>query len=135
MSYITGEVLKNHNLTEDQLDSLPQDKQDQLLFEAVSLKENLWDAVQWFENLIAQFRDGIRDEGLNRLSLSEDPNSSLGKQIMRLCAFDMPRAVLERKFGISIAMYNCCKVIVAWSKWDLHMSVAEQLKLQQTADC
>jgi hypothetical protein len=41
MSYITGEVLKKHNLTEDQLDSLSQDKQDQLLFEAVSLKENL----------------------------------------------------------------------------------------------
>jgi len=135
MSYITGEVLKKHNLTEDQLDTLSQSMQDQLLFEAVSLKENLWAAVQWFEELVQNFRNGKRDVWLNRLSLSEDPNSSLGKQIMRLCAFDMPRGVLERKYGLSIAMYNCCKVLVWDTKWDLHMSVAEQLKLQQTADC
>lgn len=135
MSYITGSVLNKHGLTEDQLDSLSQEKQDQLLFEAVSLKENLWLAVEWFENLVAQFHDGVRDKWLNRLSLNEDPNSSLGKQIMRLCAFDMPRWVLERRYGLSIAMYNCCKVLIASSKWDLHMTVAEQLKLQQTADC
>ena len=135
MSYITWEILKKHKLTEHQLDNLSQEKQDQLLFEAVSLKENLWDAVQWFEILVTNFRNWIRDDWLSRLSLSEDPNSPLGKQIMRLCAFDMPRSVLERKFGISIAMYNCCKVLIASSKWDLHMSVAEQLKLQHTADC
>lgn len=135
MSYITGEVLKKHNVTEDQLDDLSQEQQDTILFEAVSLQENLWAGVQWFENLLSRFQDGERDEGLSRLSLSEDPNSVLWKQIMRLCAFDMPRAVLERKYGISIAMYNCCKVLIADSKWDLHMSVAEQIKLQKTADC
>lgn len=85
--------------------------------------------------MVQEFKDGKRDEGEKHLSRSEDPNSTLGGHIIRLCAFDMPRAVMERHFGIRIGMYNCCRVILAGSQEDLDMTVAEQLKLQQTVDC
>lgn len=45
---------------------------------------------------------------------SIDPNSTLGKQVIRLCASDATRPLVEKHFchGAPITFYNCCNGVV-----------------------
>ena len=45
---------------------------------------------------------------------SLDPNSPLGRQVIRLCASDATRPLVEKHFchGEPIAFYNCCNGVV-----------------------
>lgn len=41
MSYVTSPILEKHGITADQLDKLSQEKQDELLIDAVKMEINL----------------------------------------------------------------------------------------------
>ena len=49
----------------------------------------------------------------NRKLVPEDPNSPLGKQIIRLLGTDVARGILERHHGVAFGLYNCCGRVVA----------------------
>lgn len=49
---------------------------------------------------------------------NEDPNSALGKQLIRICAGTVLRSVAEKHFchGLTLAFLNCCGPIVGPEK-------------------
>jgi hypothetical protein len=74
-----------------------------------------------------------------RFLAAEDPNSTLGKQLMRLLGADIARSIVEEHFGVAFGLYNCCGVAAAATREDLQMSMREQVMLQNgmlaSADC
>ena len=80
----------------------------------------------------------VKQSGVRKL-VPEDPNSPLGKQIIRLLGTDVARGILERHHGVAFGLYNCCSRVVAASRDSLAMSTTEQIKLQNgvlaSADC
>lgn len=74
-----------------------------------------------------------------RLLQPEDPNSTVGKQLIRLLGTDVARDIVQREFGIAFGLYNCCGVVAAPTKEALAMSMREQIMLQNgvlaSADC
>lgn len=42
-----------------------------------------------------------------RLVQSENPNSKLGKQLIRLLGTDIARGIVEKRFGVAFGLYNC----------------------------
>ncbi len=106
------------------------------------VEEMLWDAfhVDLNEgmNYLAHFSKEVKDSQ-DRIMKIEDPNSSLGKQIIRLLGTDIARNLLEKRLGIAFGLYNCCAAVGAPTKEELHMSAHEQVQLQNgvlaTADC
>lgn len=71
--------------------------------------------------------------------ISEDPNSPLGKQIIRLIGTDIARGIVEKRLGTSFGLYNCCISVCAPDKASLDMTALEQLEFQNgvrgSADC
>jgi len=80
----------------------------------------------------------VKRSGVRKL-VPEDPNSPLGKQIIRLLGTDVARSILERHYGVAFGLYNCCGRVVALNHDALHMTTSEQIKLQNgaiaSADC
>lgn len=80
----------------------------------------------------------VKQTGERKL-VPEDPNSPLGKQIIRLLGTDIARGLLERHFGVAFGLYNCCGRVVARSRDELRMTTTEQIELQNgalaSADC
>jgi hypothetical protein len=80
----------------------------------------------------------VKSNGGRKL-VPEDPNSPLGKQIIRLLGTDVARGILERHHGVAFGLYNCCGRVVAPSHDTLQMTTTEQIKLQNgviaSADC
>jgi hypothetical protein len=74
-----------------------------------------------------------------RLLTIEDPNSPLGKQLIRLVGCDISRAVCEQRLGVAMGIYNCCSPVLAPTKAALAMTSLEQIRLQDgtlaSADC
>ena len=132
MSYNTAEILEMKGMTEEQFLDLPTNKKKEVFYDA--LKQQLPLGMSWLEETIAAFKAGDRDEGMQRLSQSADPNTTLGKQIIRLF-FPIPRQVISEKFGVAIGSYNCCRAIIAENEKDLHITLEEQFMLQSTPDC
>ncbi len=73
---------------------------------------------------------------------TEDPNSPLGKQLIRLCGTDIARELAEERFQVALGFYNCCGVKAGPKKKGrngLKLSRREQIKLQNgdiaRADC
>ena len=70
---------------------------------------------------------------------AEDPNSPVGKQLIRLLGADIARSVVEEHFGVAFGLYNCCGVTAAPTRDGLQMTVREQVLLQNgvlaSADC
>ncbi len=77
--------------------------------------------------------------GEERILDIQDPNSPLGKQLIRLVGTDVAREICEGKFGVAFGMYNCCSIVVAPTRARLNMSRREQVMLQNGklahADC
>lgn len=106
------------------------------------LKGALWEAfetnlplgVAYLRNVAAKVKEGGK-----RILQPEDPNSPLGKQLIRLVGTDVARNICQAELGVSLALYNCCGVVGAPSEMDLAMTVQEQIALQDgtlaTADC
>lgn len=69
----------------------------------------------------------------------EDPNSALGKQLIRLLGTDIARPICEDYFGVAFGFYNCCSVVAAPNRDGLALSIREQIMLQNGvlahADC
>ena len=80
----------------------------------------------------------VKQNGVRRL-IVEDPNSPLGKQIIRLLGTDVARGVLERHYEVVFGLYNCCARVVAVNRESLAMTTTEQINLQNgilaSADC
>jgi hypothetical protein len=80
----------------------------------------------------------VRQNGVRKLVI-ENPNSPLGKQIVRLLGTDVARGVLERHMGVAFGLYNCCARVIAIDHESLAMTTMEQIKLQNgalaSADC
>jgi len=62
-----------------------------------------------------------------------DPNSQVGKEIIRLLGCDISRSVCEECLGVRFALYNCCGV--ACSKDRPVLSLSVQYLAQLSADC
>ncbi len=94
--------------------------------------------VNHLTELAEKVKSGF-DEKENRVLDIQDPNSALGKQLIRLVGTDIACSVCEQKLGVSFGMYNCCGVVVAPTKEQLNMTLLEQIKLQNgvlaSADC
>lgn len=71
--------------------------------------------------------------------ISEDPNSPLGKQIIRLVGTDIARGIVERRLGVAFGLYNCCISVCAPDESELNMTMLEQIEFQNgargSADC
>ena len=133
MSYNINSVLEKRNLTLDAITSLSEKEQDDFFYDVLS--SELPQGVCWLENCINDFKMGHRDPThAHRYSASADPNSTLGKQIVRLF-FDEPRRLFERRHDVSIGAYNCCRAVIAFRAKDLSMNILEQIKLQSTPHC
>ena len=80
----------------------------------------------------------LKKTGMRKL-VPEDPNSPLGKQIIRLLGTDVARGILEVHFGVAFGLYNCCGRVVARNREELRMTTTEQIQLQNgvlaSADC
>lgn len=74
-----------------------------------------------------------------RILRIENPNSTLGKQIIRLLGTDIARDICQRKLGAQFGLYNCCGVVAAYRHNNLALSLREQIELQNgvlaSADC
>jgi len=70
------------------------------------------------------------DERGERAMHDLDPNSAEGKQFARLLGPDVPRAILQKKFGVEFGFYNCCKGVVSRTRDGLRMTLAEQIAAQ-----
>jgi len=105
-------------------------------------KDVLWDAFQKDLPLGIQFlteeAGKVRANG-ERSLVANDPNSPLGKQVIRLLGTDIARSICEEKLGVAFGFYNCCGSVTAPSKGELKMSYLEQIQLQNgvlaSADC
>lgn len=62
-----------------------------------------------------------------------DPNSQVGKEIIRLLGCDISRSVCEEHLGVRFALYNCCGV--AYSQDKPVLSLSAQYLAQLSADC
>jgi hypothetical protein len=80
----------------------------------------------------------VKHTGQRFLS-AEDPNSPVGKQLTRLLGADIARGIVERHFGVAFGLYNCCGVTAATTREGLHMTMREQVMMQNgalaEADC
>lgn len=105
-------------------------------------KELLWAAFQKDLPLGIQFlreqAENVRATGERILTIN-DPNSPLGKQIIRLLGTDIARGICEEKLGVAFGLFNCCAPVTAPTKKDLNMTYLEQIQLQNgvmaSADC
>lgn len=114
------------------LQSADQPQIDSVFLEA--FREDLDKGFTYLENLVSEVR-----EKSGRILKVEDPNSELGKQLIRLLGTDVARDILSRHFEVEFGLYNCCAPVCAPSADLLNMSPDEQLKLQNgalaSADC
>lgn len=106
------------------------------------LQNALWQAFETDLSLgmeyLKKFAENVKNHSSSVLEILE-PNSDLGKQILRLLGTDIARKIVEQKLGIYFGLYNCCVVKGALKKEDLDMTYKEQIQLQNGelahADC
>jgi len=114
------------------LDTAPHAELEGVLLEA--FRRNLPNGMSYLKTAAAW----VKETG-QRLLGPEDPNSPLGKQLIRLLGTDIARGIVEREFGVAFGLYNCCGVVAAPTHEALAMSMREQILLQNgvlaSADC
>jgi hypothetical protein len=69
------------------------------------------------------------------LKVDVDPDSKLGKQVMRLLGTDAARAVASEHFGMSFALANCCGGIAGDDKKKTVFTPGDQIRWQTSIDC
>lgn len=114
-----------------------EDADDETLANAIyeALRRDLSNGVDYLTGMVKNLA-GIKEKRILRVL---DPNSPLGKQIIRLVGSDIARNILEQKLCVSFALYNCCAPVAAYRREDLAISYREQIELQNgflaSADC
>jgi hypothetical protein len=82
--------------------------------------------------------DTVKQTG-QRFLEAKDPNSAVGKQLIRLLGTDIARGIVERNLNVAFGLYNCCGVVAAPTREKLSMTLREQVMLQNgvlaSADC
>jgi hypothetical protein len=80
----------------------------------------------------------VKETGERVLNI-QDPNSPLGKQLIRLVGTDIARSICQQQLGVAFGIYNCCGIVAASNQSGLNMTMQEQIKLQNgefaSADC
>lgn len=113
------------------LEDSSQEELNEMLFSA--FQKDLPEGVSYLLDLAEEVKSG------KRMLKIEDPNSKLGKQLIRLIGTDVARGIMEQRTGIALGLYNCCGVVGAKSKEQLDMTPLEQIQLQDgtlaDADC
>ena len=107
-------------------DTLTERERESVLFAA--FREDLPLGMAVIESDVRE----VKQNGIRKL-VPEDPNSPLGKQIIRLLGTDVARGILERHYEVAFGLYNCCSRVVAVNHESLAMSTTEQIKLQNGA--
>ena len=114
------------------LDTATHAELEGVLLEA--FQRNLPDGMSYLKTVAAR----VKQTG-QRLLQPEDPNSPLGKQLIRLLGTDVARGIVESEFDIAFGLYNCCGVVAASTRNALAMNMREQILLQNgalaSADC
>ena len=101
-----------------------------------AFRRDLPDGMSYLTTMAAR----VKQTG-QRLLQPEDPNSPLGKQLIRLLGTDVARGIVERELdiGFAVGLYNCCGVVMAPTREALAMNMREQILLQNgvlaSADC
>jgi hypothetical protein len=89
--------------------------------------------------VLRKVADKAKQIARSRVLHIEDPNTPVGKQIIRLLGCDISRGIVERHFDVAFGFYNCCGVVVSTCRKCLQMSMQEQIDLQNgvlaLADC
>lgn len=106
------------------------------------LKEALWRALSTDLSTGITYLQTVATECLTqgvRLLKVEDPNSVLGKQLIRLLGTDVARQLCSERLGVAFGFYNCCSPVIAPAANMLNLSILEQVQLQNGdlahADC
>ncbi|MBM3231898.1 hypothetical protein FJZ21_00770 [Candidatus Pacearchaeota archaeon] len=114
------------------IESSSEKELNEVLFSA--FQKDLPEGVSYILKIAKEVKSGN-----NRVLKIEDPNSKLGKQLIRLVGTDIAKGIMEEKTGVALGMYNCCGLVAAPSKKLLLMNAIEQIKLQNgvfaSADC
>jgi hypothetical protein len=71
----------------------------------------------------------LRRSGTSQGPVNYDPNSDVGKQIIRLMGADVPRKLLEAYHGVRFLFLNCCAPAV-YLEGETFPSFEEQLQMQ-----
>lgn len=99
-----------------------------------TFKHDLPLGVEFLTNIAQQ----VKESGKRILDI-QDPNSSVGKQLIRLVGTDVARQICQRNLGVAFGIYNCCGIVSAPVKGELNMTMLEQINLQNgvlaSADC
>ncbi len=95
-------IAESHNLNPDQLTD---DEAEHVLWHA--LEQDLPLGFAAVSALAKQA--AVQAENTEPLVLTRDPKSLEGQQIIRMM-FDVPRGMIERKYGVHLVAYNCCSV-------------------------
>jgi hypothetical protein len=93
------------------------------LWEAFNV--NLKEGVQYLTSLAAE----VKESG-KKVVRPEDPDSPLGKKIIRLLGTDVARSIMSERLGVPFALYNCCCAVAAPSAEELEVSAREQIAMQ-----
>jgi len=78
----------------------------------------------------ATFQQWMEEYTGERVIHVQDPNSDVGKQLIRVCAGDILRKAMQDHFGIGIGFLNCCNVIIADTIDAAEPTIAEQIQSQ-----
>lgn len=70
-----------------------------------------------------------RKKGAPKGPVNYDPNSDVGKQIIRLMGADVPRQLLEQNYGVRFLFLNCCAPAV-YLEGETFPTFEEQLQMQ-----
>lgn len=106
------------------------------------LKEALWQALSTDLSAGMNYLQTAATECLakgERILKVEDPNSALGKQLIRLLGTDVARELCSERLGVAFGFYNCCSPVIVPTADMLNLSIREQIQLQNGdlahADC
>lgn len=97
------------------------------------LREAIWQALNTDLKDGIDYLAGLSDEVKRtgkKVVRPENPESPLGKKIIRLLGTDIARQILSQKLGIQFAFYNCCCAVGAPTAEELKLSAREQIELQ-----
>lgn len=109
-----------------------QEELNEMLYSA--FQEDLPMGVSYLHEMAEEVKSGK-----SRMLKIEDPNSKLGKQLIRLVGTNIAKGIMQKKTGVAFGLYNCCVVVAAQTEELLAMSPLEQIQLQNgdlaSADC
>jgi len=78
---------------------------------------------------LADMARSVKRSG-KRIVKVENPETQIGRQLLRLLGTDVAREICEQRFEIAFGFYNTCAPVAALTKDELQMNPLEQIKIQ-----